>query len=259
MKDAVSLVQQRHEVLQTLATSPKSKPEIVDATPNARSTVDRAIGELVDAELVERHDSGYRLTTAGQWMVAAYQEYREAAAQYYDVREAISGAHPDERLPALLFDGASVTISNADAPTTAIASGLSELDAADAVYTTCPFLLDVYDRYVHEVVIDHDVAFEVIVTPSVIETIEAEYADRWAEVLETGLVTAYVSDRLSRYSIHVAEGVESARDGSEVGVTFRDDRGIHQIINDTPAAVEWGRERYESARAGAEKVYPTTD
>lgn len=62
----VDLVADRYEFLTELAEEPARKPEIVDRTDTSRSTVDRAIRELTEADLVERTEGRYVTTTFGR-------------------------------------------------------------------------------------------------------------------------------------------------------------------------------------------------
>lgn len=256
MDDAVSLVQRRHEFLRALGTEPLSKPELVEATSYARSTVDRAMDELVDAELVEREGACFRATTAGVRMLEAYETFRETAELYYDAREAIAGLDHDEPFPPEILDGAEIEVATSDMPTGPVVRGFQETDHLDRMRTTCPVMLDVYDRYMYEVVVELAADVELVVTPAVLETIETQYGERLHAVLDTGRVTVYVCDDIPSYAFYLQDGLPRASDGSELGVTVHEGHGLHTIKNDSPAALEWGRERWASVLADAEQVYP---
>jgi len=72
----VDVVTKRYEFLVALST-PKTKPELVASLDRSRSTVDRAVGALRDADLVERTGSEYVVTYAGRQATAAYEAFRD--------------------------------------------------------------------------------------------------------------------------------------------------------------------------------------
>lgn len=259
MDDAVSLVEQRHEFLRALAEDSRSKPEVVEATPYARSTVDRALDELVAADLVERAGACYRATPAGVRMLEAYDRFHETAGLYYAARDAIAGVDHDEPFPPEILEGAAVETATPDMPTGPVVRGFQETEDLDRMRTTCPVMFDVYDRYMYEHVVEMAADVEVVFTPAVLETIEREYAERWRAAVDTGRVTAYVCEDLPSFAFYLQDGLPSAEGGSELGVTVHDDRGLHTIKNDSPAALEWGRERWASLVEAAELVYSPTD
>lgn len=256
MDEAVSLVQRRHEVLCALLDEPLSKPAIVDATPYARSTVDRAIRELADADLVERDGACYRPTATGARMLDAYESFREAAGLYYDAREVVADVPVEEALPPELLDGATIRTACPEAPTAPVVRELERFDGLDSLQTACPRLLDVYDRHVHRLVTECGVEIDAVFPPSVIEAIETDYPERWQTIVDTGLVRASVLEDVPSYDLSLLHGIESARNGTEVSVTVYAEEGMHVIVTDAPDAVEWARRTWESLIADAEQVYP---
>lgn len=259
MDDAVTLVEQRYELLHALAETPRSKPELVELTSYARSTVDRAIRELEDAELVERDGADYCATPAAERMVAAYAEFREAAELYYEARDAVAGVSCENPLPPAVLDGADVLEPSPASPDAATIELFDRLEGADDLRTACSCLLDVYDRYVHELVVDHGVEIDAVFTPSVIEVIESDYAERWQIIVDTGLVRAYEHASLPDYELSVARGVDHARDGVEIYLTVYTDEGEYVIANDAPDAVEWASQTLAELVDEAEQVYPQDD
>ena len=73
-----STLSKRHGVLASVAESPKTKPELVAALDQSRSTIDRAVTELSTVDCIEpRHDdrSQYRCTQTGRLALETYREY----------------------------------------------------------------------------------------------------------------------------------------------------------------------------------------
>lgn len=256
MDDAVALVQDRHEVLRALVDASRSKPELVEATPYARSTVDRAIRELVEAELVERDGAGFRATAVAVRMLDAFEEFRETAGLYYDAREAISEVPAEESLPPAVLDGAEIRTPSAEMPTEALVREFEAIESVDAMRTTCPVMLDLYDRYMYRLIVDLEADVEVVFTPSLLEAVASEYSERMDAVLDTGRITAYVLEEIPSYTLAITEGLASARDGTDVTLTVHGERGPTLIVNDSPAAVEWGERRWADLLDDAEQVYP---
>ncbi|MFB6175982.1 MAG: hypothetical protein ABEI99_02345, partial [Halobaculum sp.] len=64
-RNPIDLARDRKQILDLLRDGPLSKRDVLDRVTLSRSTVDRAIDELLSTELIETTDGGYETTPAG--------------------------------------------------------------------------------------------------------------------------------------------------------------------------------------------------
>ena len=103
----VDVVTKRYEFLVALST-PKTKPELVASLDRSRSTVDRAVGALRDADLVERTGSEYVVTYAGRQATAAYEAFRDRLDALQRAHPVLSALPPDVDIDPAVLHGADV-------------------------------------------------------------------------------------------------------------------------------------------------------
>lgn len=254
MAELPDLVDRRAAVLEALDDRPRSKPELVDATPASRSTIDRAVDELLEAGLVRRAGSEFSLTPTGTRILDAYREFHESARLYHDYREFVDGIAVAEDLPPAVLDGADVTFPTPEMPTRPIKRVHEELLEADRVYSTCPVLMAFQAEFWASQLPDLPVELEVVYSQGALDAAFEEYPDRYRTLLDSGDLTAYVADELpASYSFAVAEGLASADGGSRLVVGSHGDRNA-LLRNDDAGAVGWGRETFRRLVDGAEPV-----
>lgn len=257
MSELVELVQKRAELLDEAAGAARTKPELVDATGSSRSTIDRGVSELVAADLLVQEKSTYRATDVAVRILRSFREFEAEAERYYEFREAIAGLPQDEALPAMVLDGADVEIASPNMPGRTARKGFQGIREADRVIGTCPVLLNVYEPFYQEAVIEHGIELEVVFTPDVVEVIEAEYPGSLQQKVDTGRARFYESADVPSYSLSIVDGLDSATDGSRLNLLVHTEKGLQSmILTDAPDAVAWAREKYRSLRADAEQFAP---
>lgn len=254
MTEIVELVQRRHEILEALEGGPLGKPALTDSTSYARSTVDRGLDELEEADLVRSEGSEYRLSTAGRRILQAFDTFQATASVYQEYATAIEGVQPEDELPPVLLDGAEVETATPAMPTRPVKKAHEGLAEADAVYSTCPVLLAYHSEFWNAAQPETDVHLEVIYTTGVLETMRSEYPDWREDVVDSGLLTPYVGDDVPSYGLALVDGL-GGEDVSAVRIQVYDEDGVDVLLhNESEAAVGWARERYEALRADAEPV-----
>ncbi|MFC6735948.1 MarR family transcriptional regulator, partial [Halolamina salina] len=92
--ELLDLVGDRAEFLRLLRDGPLFKRDIIDRLDTSRSTVDRAVDDLVEAGLVASVDGGYRTTRTGRLVLQRYETLRE------DIENVIDAASVVDAMPA---------------------------------------------------------------------------------------------------------------------------------------------------------------
>ncbi len=75
-----TVIDSRGDVLEYLAAGPHSQAEIADALDVSRSTVTRAIQDLQEYDLVERAEGEYRTSRLGEALLESHRRYLEEVA-----------------------------------------------------------------------------------------------------------------------------------------------------------------------------------
>lgn len=245
------LVLRRSDVLRVLAEDARSKPEIVARTDNARSTVDRAVAELVEAELVARDGGCFRSTAAGEHLLDRFDEFVADANAVLEAREVLDGLEDGERLPPAVLRGAEVTVGDPSMPEMPVKRGMELLQDASHVRFCSTVQLDIYNQVTAELLLEDRITIETIYDPGRWEVVNREYGERYQRTVDTGNVAAYVADSLPSYTLAILE----RPDGPTVVVATHAEYGVRgAVLNDSPAAVAWAEERFAALRADAEQV-----
>ncbi|MFD1645919.1 tetratricopeptide repeat protein [Haloarchaeobius litoreus] len=139
---AVELLDRRRQVLGHLGGDGHHVRDLCEELDVSRSTVNRALRELEDAEWVERADDGYVRTTTGSLALQKYRDQVTALDAVQTHADALSPLPGDTPLdPAVLADATVETVSDAD-PFELVGRLRSAFEEASAVRGVWPTVTD---------------------------------------------------------------------------------------------------------------------
>lgn len=247
----ISTVVKRAGFLSTLSSGPIPKHRLGDELGVSRSTVYKAVRELHEHELVERTDDGLALTLAGRILEAEYGTFRNIVEDVSQTRELLSILPSGSEISTALLDGATTVFAERHAPNYPIRSFAEMVESADVVRGISPVALPQYVELFHDRAIDGTMTAELVLERPVVEHLVADYGEQLNEALASDQLSVWEMDATLPFGLIVVEGIH---DG--VGVVVYDDRGELRgiITNDTPAAMEWGMDVFESYRERATLV-----
>ncbi|MBV0903470.1 helix-turn-helix transcriptional regulator [Haloarcula salina] len=243
----VDVVTKRYEFLVALS-APKTKPELVASIDRSRSTVDRAIGALRDADLVERSGSEYVVTYAGRQATEAYEGFRDRLDALQRAHPVLSGLPPDADIDPEVLHGADVDTATPSAPTAPTERNVDILDGTTSFQGIGPAVLPRYVDVIESLWSDTSVDIELVVTDAVVDSLDSSLPDRRDTLEDLSNVSLYVTEKPMPYAVWTAE----KSDGAVSGIVVYTETGIKGAINnDTEAMNEWAREKYASFRRDA--------
>lgn len=247
-----AVLSKRGRCLGELLDEPTRKPELQSRLDVSRSTVDYAVRELLEFELIDRVPEGFRATLFGELAHAAYVRYdRMLAGQCVaaEVLAAIEPGHIDE--PAL-FEGAEVVLPDPAAPDRPLRRFLELVEGCDGLRGFSPVVLENYVDVFHNRIVNDGMQTEVIITREVLGHLASTYAGRFREVLEADNCTIYESTADPAFGLVLLDLA-----GKEhVGIVVHDGSGIRGfVVNDGPLVREWGEQLYLMYRKDAEPVF----
>jgi len=248
-----AVVAKRHDVLAALAADGWRKPALVDEVDVSRSTLDRAVDELVEAGLAERADGTYRATGPGRTALAAYRDYVDLTDTIATAGPILAAKPPEASLDAAMFSGADVQLAEPHAPESALTETAEALREADVVRGFAPVIKSSYASLLRSEVAEHGLAVEMIVERAARRSLAdiADTREELAALLTADEVSVLETDADLPYALWLMSGADTER----AGVTMHDAGGIVGVVtNDSPDAVEWCRGQYESVRDDADPL-----
>jgi tetratricopeptide (TPR) repeat protein/predicted transcriptional regulator len=248
-------VARRAEFVELLEDQGALQPtDIVDELAHSRSTVTRALRELCDAGLAENRDGGYAVTVTGVMAVEEFRRHEAASRAILRAKQLLDPlADPGEFDPALLTDGQTYLADESAPfrPLEAVASRVREADSVRAYLPTLinPSLLRVWHRKVRDEGIESVGLFDA----ELLTLLEGQYPQLLAEMGAADEFSAFTADG-PRYALVLT----TAEDGTTASVVVYDgESGVRgAIVNSSPDAVAWARDRFEQL---SDSASPATD
>jgi predicted transcriptional regulator len=242
--DLLAVAQRRHEYLALLAAEPHHKRDVIDELGDSRSTVDRAIEALQEAELVVRTaDGAWTVTTKGDVLRQTIARTREAVGAIATAGDLLEHLPCEEQVPPALFQDA--VVERAEGPTPlAIAERVrNNMLAADSVrgFAAADHGTGVKEEAFESVLGDDSFEFAYVFDESLVDGLSATDG-RYRELCELPNATAAVYDGLP-FGLLLAD----VGDETRMTMIVYDDSSVvrGQITTTDRGAVCWGEELFE--------------
>jgi predicted transcriptional regulator len=251
-EEFVGTLTRRYDVLSAIDRDPRQKPALAEDLSMARSTVDRAVRELANADLLERRESGYALTTCGELALDAYRSFVadvDALATAADVVETV----PSRRdVDVEFLRDATVVRGSVSAPHRPLQAFIDAFEGSVQARGFSPSAYDAYVETVEERVVDAGMTAELVFCDDALTELTSNHQDALGRAVDTGRVDVYRVSDLPQIGLVVLDR-DDAPPIASLGV--HDASGLQAVVtNDTPAAVEWARDRVDDAFARAERM-----
>jgi len=249
LHDAISTVVKRAAFLDRLTDGPTSKRDLRDELNLSRSTVYKAVRELETHGLVTESDEGVELTLVGRLFADQYREFEARAAGIYDNESLLSVLPDDAPVTTDLLLGADTVLAERHAPTRPVTYIEELVQNGDSVFGVVPVVLPQYVDLFHGELVTDDLTADLVLEDPVVEYLGDEHGERFSEALATGRLSVRRTDETLPFGLIVAEGE------GLVLIVYDESgelRGI--LLNDTEAALDWGRDVFERYRAEATRV-----
>jgi predicted transcriptional regulator len=250
LDEVVETVFRRAPVLARLVDGAADKPTLVADLDVSRSTVDRALRELLTNDLVERTDAGYRTTLAGRLALGAFERFCSRVRGVDDALDVLAVLPRDAPFPAALFDGARVERPTPVAPHRPAERNEQLLSWADHV-RGC--ISAVSEQYVanYRRAIDDGTSVELVFPTAVFERLVREYELADDPVLEAEGVAVRQTDE----SLPCSVKLHTRDDEAVASLTVYGPDGLRGLVtNDSPEAVAWVRSYLDERWAAADPL-----
>lgn len=242
------ILSKRHLVLRPLVDRPLTKPALVDDLSVSRSTVDRAIDELVSADFVEPTGdaSRYRATPSGSVALEYFDRYVDATDQVRTSRAVLNALPVEATLDPVFLEGADL-VSSTRTPDLALYPAIDLLPEATRMRGTAPVVFGEYFDIIGDRLLSGDFEMDLVLESELLESIRAAYDGAMESLSGFDSVTIRVTDAPLHYAIWI---IDREADSTVAGVTVYDEGGIAgSLVNDEERATDWALGRYREAVA----------
>ncbi|MDS0299484.1 hypothetical protein NDI76_12100 [Halogeometricum sp. S1BR25-6] len=244
-----AMVTNREPILRALVRGPLNKPELTEAVDSSRSTVDRAIRELVDAGLVGRADGRYEATLAGRSALDAVEAFHDRMHGVESAAGVLSHLGPDEPINPDFLAGADVHVATPEMPDGVVERLFDSVEAATHLRGIAPVALSGHLNGFYEAARSNDARVEMLIDADVLDSLVATASTR--ETLLAQLRKERVT--ILRGEVPFSFGLWLTE--AEAGVVVYSDTGVRGvIINDDAEACAWAETIFETLSAEAQRL-----
>lgn len=245
LQEMIDIVFNRADVLDMVCGGTHDKRELVDNLPISRPTIDRAIRELEEHDLVKRSGGTCEPTFSGRLALEMYEITEETIDTIHNKSEILNELSKNSNISPLLLTEASIHLPSDCAPFSPIEPVYTKLEKADALRSLVPVILPHQLELLHRKSNASNENVEVTIDSQILETLLEQHHERTHEMISNGN-TLYKADRLPNYSLFIC-------DGKFVFVTIYSptNQPLGVIENSSEAVLQWAREQFTFYRKNA--------
>lgn len=240
----------RTDVLRRLCDGPVYKRDLVEDMGLSRSTINRAISELEAAGFAESTPSGITATLAGRLAVDRLTSFQSELEDLAAAEAVVDPLPVDVPVTTDVVVGADAVLASDPTPYEPLERAHDELKEANSYRVLLPVLDDPrHVRLLYEHVITGGNTADLVVTPSVFETLCEEFPRRMTAMTESDEFRVSVTDDLPPFTLGC---FDDGADRTVTVVVFTDSGTVHgALINETNGAGVWAADRFETAARAA--------
>lgn len=187
--EEVDVLTDRIDFLECLNEEPLHKPDLEERLGHSRSTVDRAIGALEEAGLVERVTRGWVATPVGIAAADRYRAYLEDQRALLEAKDTLNALPYDTEIPSSVLTNA--TIESVDRRYPLLESIASELETADRYRLVLPSRIDSrHLRIWASQALRGDLSVTLAVRETTLSQYRTDFPNLTTDLAESGSVTA---------------------------------------------------------------------
>lgn len=234
-----ALVAKRHDVLAALEARARERHDLETHLDVSRSTVNRAVRDLEAAGLIAHRAAGYRVTLPGRLLLDAYRETVAVADDVDAARDLLAYLPPDAPVNPVVLRGADVVTRTEPAPHVP-GSTVGDHVARATALTGLAKAYSTPDagRRLRRRVTEAGMRLDVVLQRDLFEHLTASDDDTVTRLLRADRARLAVAETVPFGLFVLEDGTDAAR----VCLLVYDDERTLQgvVVNDRPAAVEWG-------------------
>lgn len=242
-------IQQRVEILSEVHDGIEDKRDLSENLSMSRSTINRAIRELTELNIVQEQAGNYKLTLYGKNMYESYCEFIELYKKLVKVKPLLLHLPSSFPFDYNILRTATVCLSerpNPHKPFTALQEGL---EIADKIQVLSPVVNPRSVHFYHSEITEHNLTAEFILSQSVLDYLRTEHPAKIQTALHKENIT------FNKISKEITFGMVII-DSTKMWFSVYDDRGriVGSITNNTQTAIEWAKLLYDDYKKDSNTV-----
>lgn len=241
-------VARRAPVIKCLLKEPSDKRELESVLDVSRTTVDRAVRRLSEAECITQRDGRWEVTLLGR---LAYEQYEQLTTKYEGLVTAQALlSHLPSSTPLDVRILVDAEILPAEPPAPHIPTDRLEqlLDGSNRVRGFSPVVLPKFIPLFHYHTVDQDTNINLVLEDEIIEYLRKVHAQKLCAVIESDSGSVWSLDQKLPFGLVLID-----EDIVWLAV-YDEDGGLKgAIINDNSETIRWATAMFNSYRQQAEQ------
>ncbi|WP_415382917.1 helix-turn-helix transcriptional regulator [Halosimplex sp. TS25] len=231
--DVLDIYNRRRELLCLVCAGTLDKRAIERQVDCSRPTVDRSFRELEELGVLRSSGTAHELTAFGQLFCREFTRTRAGLTTITELSDVLSVLPRDSPIDMRLLKGATAHRAEEHAPQEPFLDVVEAAADATEIRGYSSTVLPSYVDAFYSLVVDREMPATLVFTADVVETLEANYPDRFADLTEAAHTTVYETTTTEMYGLLVGDDVVAVPVGDGGGSL----EGV--IVNDTAAALAW--------------------
>ena len=242
----ITLARRRSTILDHLRDGPLDKRDLLDRVAASRSTIDRAIEELLDHDLVRAAEGGYETTLAGVLALERAREFDRDGEAIDTAAPALTPLWKETDLDLTFLRGAEAgLVADVDGVRLLAAFG-SAIRNADGIRGVFPSITQPAQLETLHARGTDGTDFDIVVSEPLFETLSSTFPGWLRDVVIAGSGRVSVGP-VPEYALFV----RGTGDGREAFMLTYDEGRAHAVLRNDGAAAAWADDRIATIRENA--------
>jgi len=245
-----AILTERHSYLCALIEQPRSKCDLEDELDGSRSTLDRALRDLADADLATYEDGVWKPTPLGRCSYKTREAYLDRLENLVEAAPLFNEFSSGSPVDCAFVIGADVYESDPSMPDAVMRTLLDSVEVGRDVSVATPVIVTGFaEEFYERVRSSENYSLDLLVPPDVFERTRAAFPALTDELLDDENVSLHTTSIPFSFGLWIV-------DSAEAGIIVFTDQGVRGIlVNDTPEALNWATDQYERAKQDANPVF----
>lgn len=245
-----SVLAERHSYLRALIEQPRAKCDLEDELDGSRSTLDRALRDLADADLATYEDGVWKPTLLGRCSYKTREGYLHHIESLSKAGPLVNDLSSGSPVNCAFVIEADVYETDPSMPDAIMQTLLDSVEGGQEVSVVTPavitgFAEDFYERVNR----GGNYSLELLIPPDVFERTRTAFPSLTDKLLNDENVSLYTISIQFRFGLWIV-------DSAEAGIIIFTDQGVRGIlVNDTTEALDWATDQYERMKQDADPVF----
>ena len=206
--EVLQTIHDRYELVSLLSEAAHDKPDFVTQLSMSRSTVDRAIDQLLEYDIIERTESGYAITTPGIMILQCYERTVEIVGPIFDTSRVLRYIPTEIAVPFTLLDTATVHVADRFEPGLPQRRFLEIAEGAAQIRGIIPVTNEQYIDFLYHRVVELGKPTELVTETQIVDYLQKHKPRIFREILSADCCDIHVIDATIEFGLSLFDGDE---------------------------------------------------